>query len=158
MVGLGVSLNKMRTFQIALLICSFTFYCNYAENSNEPELQKTTNKYQESLSEFFKQACISLSIDQFGAHFSMRHDGAKFCIGDPQKAGTSTTYQFEFTISKPGDIFYSLEHHGIKVFTVKSIDSDRIVLKYLSKFDHRSFSKNLLTEDLGEITLKQFQK
>ena len=47
---------------------------------------------------------------------------------------------------KPGDVFYGPpDHHATVNFRLKEIEPDGAIIEYESKFDHRSFGKNLIT-------------
>jgi hypothetical protein len=118
------------------------------------KVERTTNQQKDWFEPFFRKAAISLSIDSTGAHFRTRRDARKFCLGAPREP--MGEFQFEFTLSKPGEVFYSPDHHGMMIFTVKRITADAIVIGYESSFDHRSFGKNLVTKDEGEFTLHPF--
>jgi len=125
-----------------------------SEQSAQVKVEKTANRDKDWLVEFFKGSVLSLSIDGTGAHFQMRRDGAKFCLGDPKRH--EMEFKFQFTLSKPGEVFYSPDKHGMRTFTVKRITTDSLVLDYGTSFDHRSFGKNLITEDTGQIELHPF--
>lgn len=142
----------MRLLQIAVLVCHILIVSVLA-NDSFPKVEHTTNKYRGSMEQLFKRASVALSIDKAGAHFQTRPDGPKFCLGDPRKGVHATEFQFDFTLSKPGEVFFSPDHHESRIFTVKRVDPDKVVLQYETEFDHRSFGKNLITTDSGEIKL-----
>jgi hypothetical protein len=51
-----------------------------------------------------------------------------------------------FTINRP-------DRHGSTTYTVDSIDARGVCIAYQSSFDHRSFGKNLISEDSGGFRL-----
>lgn len=101
---------------------------------------------------FFKHSAHSLKIDGAGAHFRTRHFGKKFAMGDPQ-LNDLRGWQFEFTLSQPGERFYSPDHHGMTKFVVKRITAESIVLGYKSSFTSQS---GFSTSSSGTITLHPF--
>ena len=122
-------------------------------SSGQPTIERTANKDSEHWRVGFRKDLLSLTIDEAGAHFRFRENSRKFKIGS--YSGTDD-FQIEFTLSKPGQKFYHLDHHGSSEFIVKSIMADSIVIRYETRFDHRSFGKNLITEDFGEFTINAF--
>src|SRR5262245_10791054 len=108
----------------------------------------------ERWTEFFHRQLKSLSIDEKGAHFVTRKDGRKFVLGDPDNAEVLRNHQFsfDFTVSKPGDVFFSPDHHGIDRFDVVRIDRTRLVLHFRSRYKLRGEGK----ESEGEFELAPF--
>ncbi len=56
----------------------------------------------------------------------------------------------EFDLGIGGN-FYHQDEHGLLTFVVEEIKQTGVVLRYESTFDHRSFGKDLVTRDEGEI-------
>lgn len=83
----------------------------------------------QSFARFFERAAHSLKIDAAGAHFHTRHFGPKFAMGNADQQPPNG-WQFEFTLTQPGERFYSPEHHSTREFIVKRITADSIVLGY----------------------------
>lgn len=113
------------------------------------------NKETAQWQQFFQNALISLSIDDKGAHFKSRPYGPKFRV-ETSEANTKTDWDFDFTLSKPGERFSSPDKHSSRVFTVKEITKNTITLSYESISNYSDFGKNLITQDSGEITLHPF--
>lgn len=126
-----------------------------ADDASGIRSEQTENKYRDFAVGSFKRPGGSFSINASGAHFRIGPNTAKFVIGDPQD-GENIKFESEFTLSKPGDMFYRPDHHGTMVFTVKSIVADTIVISYRVTFDYRSFGENLVTTDVGEFALQPF--
>jgi hypothetical protein len=99
---------------------------------------------------FLKNASHSLRIDPTGAHFVTRHFGPKFKMGDWRLPETKE-WQFEFTLSKPGERFFSPDKHGGREFVVKRVTADSIVLGY-----KESSMGQVVMSSSGEITLRPF--
>ena len=125
--------------------------------NEQVKVEQTTDRENEGLGQFLRKSALSLSIDGNGAHFQMRPNGARFRLGDPEKCEeTDAGWKFQLNLCKPGMVIYSPDHHGRKIFTVKRITADGILLEYFTTFDHRSFGENLITQDRGEIELHPF--
>ena len=125
----------------------------------EARIERTTNQEQVWWVKFFRRGESSLSIDETGAHFRLAQNGRGLCLGDPSDPNTVQQMEFvtQFTLSKPGEMFWSPDDHGSATFTVKQITPEGVVLSYHTSFDHRSFGKNLESIDEGEITLEPFE-
>jgi len=84
---------------------------------------------------FFHRQAKSLSLDEQGAHFVTRKDGRKFVLGDPDNPEVLRNhhFSFDFTVSKPGDVFFCPDHHGIDRFEVVRIDPKTVVLRFRSR-------------------------
>ncbi len=116
------------------------------------QIQNTENKNREFIENAFPKSLISLSIDSHGAHFKIRPDGRKFVVGDPRTV-ENYRFNFDFSVSDVGQIFFTPDHHGCVTYTVKEIRNDRIVLHYVTNFDLRSFGKNIRGSDTGDFTV-----
>jgi hypothetical protein len=103
---------------------------------------------------FFHRQAKSLSIDERGARFVTRKDGRKFVLGDPDNPEVlrNSHFSFDFRVSKPGDVFYSPDQHGIDRFDVVRIDPKNLVLHFRSRYDLRGERK----ESEGEFQLAPF--
>jgi hypothetical protein len=145
-----------------LVVVSLLFFGVFETRSQTlpPTIERTTNKQTDELVKFFHVAALSLQIEAKGAHFVTRKDGPKFVNADLRDheavANKILPFEFDFTISHVGQVFSSPDHHGMRIFRAKQIMPNALVLEYESSFDHRSFSKNLITIDTGELTLHSF--
>ena len=103
---------------------------------------------------FFHHNAKSLSIDEKGAHFVTRKDGRKFALGDPNNPEVlrNHNFSFDFTVSKPGDVFFCPDQHGIDRFDVVRIDPKGLVLHFRSRYYLRGERK----ESEGEFELAPF--
>jgi hypothetical protein len=59
----------------------------------------------------------------------------------------------EFALSHGEQFFLDMDEHDWSSFEVVNIKPNSVELKYVSKFDHRSFGRNLITTDEGKIEL-----
>ena len=158
--------DSMRRFLLVMLLvaavvgAAFGVYIrNQRPRQIEPRIERTTNQGQDWWVKFFRRGESSLSIDETGAHFQLSQNGRGLCLGDPDDPKSLKQMEFvsQFTLSKPGEIFWSPDHHGSATFTVKSITPEGVVLNYRTTFSHLAFGKNLVSIDEGEITLEPFQ-
>lgn len=53
-----------------------------------------------------------------------------------------------------GSTIVEPDHHGSRKYTIVKIEGDGVVIEYFSRFDHRSFGKELIEEDRGTFKLK----
>ena len=105
-----------------------------------PKLEKTQDKQIAVWQEQFDQHLIEI-WPKAGKVF-VAADGY-FRINSA--GDTSATF-----ILSPGDVFYAQsERHGTATFRLKTIEPDDAVIEYESRFDHRSFGKNLIVVDRG---------
>ena len=134
--------NVCRILMLAVLIIS-SVGCQQSEG---PKVENTTGKEQRWFEDFFKRHIIFVSYQDGKVHFVS--DGA---FG-ARSEGFSLDEDFYVT---EGDVFYKVaDHHAAAEFTVGAIDAARVILKYKSTFDHRSFGPNLITNDTGEVELE----
>ncbi len=146
----------MRKLLLLIIVCvavAVGFSRGCSQKEVEPVVKYTMNEQKDWMVQFFQESLVSLAIDDAGAHFQ----GSRFYLGDPMAPG-ALNLSSQFTLSKPGEMFWSPDHHGSRIFTVLRITPGEIVLSYRSEFDHQSFGKNLTTIDEGEFTLEPFQK
>lgn len=54
---------------------------------------------------------------------------------------------------RAGDSMTIPDHHGVITWTVTKLNDDGLLFDYRSRFDHRSFGKNLITETRAEISV-----
>lgn len=125
----------------------------------ESRVERTTNKHRDWWVNFFRRSDASLSIDATGTHLRVTRNGRGICLGDPDDPRSHGQIKFvtELTLTRPGEKFWSSDHHGSAVFTVERITPEFVVLGYRSSFDSTSFGQNVLSIDEGEITLEPFQ-
>ena len=50
-----------------------------------------------------------------------------------------------------GEKFFQPDDHGTITFVLKEVNSSGVVIGYEEKFNHRSFGRNLITIDEGEV-------
>ncbi len=155
----------MRKLLLSIIVCvavAIGISRGCSQNRKEIELvvMHTTNVQHDWMVEFLHKSLVSLAIDDVGAHFQTPNDRSRFCLGNPEAVSSLNPMKFssEFTLSKPGEMFWSPDHHGSRIFTVKRITTGEIVLSYRMTMNYRSFGKNLFTIDEGEFTLEPIQE
>ena len=90
----------------------------------------------------------SLVINSGGAHFA---GGEKFRLGHPRDDDWRADYVTEFTVSRPGEVFWWPDHHGSVIFIVKIVEPGKVVLRYET-------SRSAPLDGAGEITLLPFKR
>ena len=105
------------------------------------EKKETTGEHTEWMKKAFALLVKSLSFQKGSAHF----------VTDVffQKAGKS-----DFLLSR-GDAFEGQsDHHASSTFTCTGVnEKDGVSIQYQSNFDHRSFGKNLVSTDKGNLLI-----
>lgn len=102
-----------------------------------PATTSTTNKHAEWYLEHLNDRYASIVRTASGVDFT---EGLP---DNPKKA----TMSLGSTIVEP-------DHHGYRKYTIAKIEGDGVVIEYFSRFDHRSFGKELIEEDRGTFKLK----
>jgi hypothetical protein len=155
--------HRWTVMVVALFIVVSTAMGLYVGNRPSREMatrvNRTTNQQRDGWVQFFRRGESSLSIDETGAHFKLAQNGRRLCLGDPEDPKSVQHMEFvtQFTLTKPDEKFWSPDHHGSAIFTVKRITPEGVVLSYSTSFDGRSFGEDLFSIDVGEITLEPFQ-
>ncbi|KKL96104.1 hypothetical protein LCGC14_1847800 [marine sediment metagenome] len=107
-----------------------------------PAVETTTNKRRDWHEQFLKSRLVAVMPEGNGAVLT----GTIFGSPDLQTHVVNAGFQFTF----PDD-------HGLTTYTIIRIERDGIVVGYKSTFDHRSFGRNLVTSDKGELELQWFR-
>ncbi|NBX02957.1 MAG: hypothetical protein EBR02_02600 [Alphaproteobacteria bacterium] len=132
------------------IVCGGIFYSQLG-----PKIEKTVNKDSELLQKNLQESLEYLRIDEKGAHLKMLPNRMRLF----RDTGDSTRLERldDYTLQS-GESIRTLDHHSMLRLTVKSISSSAMVFEYTDTFDHRSFGKDLITMDMGEFTLRPFER
>jgi hypothetical protein len=107
----------------------------------------TYGKEKDWYQDFFARHLVTL--ERIDGNVKMVSDGA--CgIWDNESGSFSST----FILAPRGKFSKSPDHHSWAYFKIIKIGADGIAIKYESSFDHRSFGTELITKDIGTVTLK----
>lgn len=126
---------KTYTVLFALLMISIPV-ATATENENITEKNLTW------VQDFLQKHVISL--EPKGVSASITSDG--HLVGD----GTNS---LSFNITAGSKFKSQPDHHSSLKFEVLKVDLEGVTLKYESQFDHRSFGKDKISIDTGEIKL-----
>jgi hypothetical protein len=105
----------------------------------EPTIQYTTNLHCEAEMKFLKMRIDSLQPKAGGVQIT----SSAYLLAGAQQGPVRAGYRFD---SPP-------DEHAHVTYTIARIDTDGVLVEYESTFDHRSFGKNLITQDNGSFKL-----
>ncbi len=128
----------------SILSCSILLIFSPSAMSQNTKVEQTTDKQKVWIIDKMKEHVKVISLRNGKAHFES--DGF-FHSGDADMAKT-----FD---KATGEAFSSgADHHSSLMLKVTNISKEKgVTISYLSKFNHKSFGKDLITEDRGEFTL-----
>jgi hypothetical protein len=110
-----------------------------------PKTESSTGKNKSGFETFLTAHLLTILPNS--GKVSFVSDGS---LGVRDNAGA---WQKEFTLGNGGKFMAQPDHHASSLFEVANIKPSSVELKYVSTFDHRSFGKNLITTDEGEIEI-----
>lgn len=94
-----------------------------------------------------------LEIKESKEHRDNRDNKGKAQIVSDGKYTKGAKRETKFVLA-PGESFQGPpDHHSSSTLTMVTIDSKELKLNYEMRFDHRSFGKDLITVDNGNIVL-----
>jgi hypothetical protein len=108
-----------------------------------PQVERSIGKNKTGLETSLNAHLIS--VVPISEKVSVITDGS---LGVRDSAGV---WQKEFVLGKGEKFMMQPDEHASASFEVVGIKPDSVSLKYVSQFDHRSFGKNLIATDEGEI-------
>jgi hypothetical protein len=110
-----------------------------------PALETTSGRNHQQISSHLNEVLREVSLRQDGkVHLRTRGGEA---------LGTSPSDAVREWDLAMGDSFIEPDHHGTNTYTLKQITASGVVLGYESTFDHRSFGKDLISRDTGQIAI-----
>lgn len=109
-------------------------------------VQKTTDKYKAQLQNYL-QTHLKFSKTEVD-RVSIITDGE---VG---MYDNSKNWRKEFEIKKGDKFFASADHHSSTSFEITAISSQSFTVRYLTEFNHKSFGKNLISIDQGEVIIE----
>jgi hypothetical protein len=113
---------------------------------NEPSVERSIGKNQSVITSYLNAHIVDLR--KTSAKVAVLTDG-KLGI---YEVGEKWTTRFVLGM---GDRFRTLpDHHAATYFTIQQVNATSVLLRYSSTFDHRSFGKNLITVDEGEVEIQ----
>jgi len=113
--------------------------------NNDPRVERTSGANRAEMESLLNNHLISLTRNSNGVSFAS--DGR---VGIRDSAGT---WQKAFVLGQGEKFMEEPDHHMSATFEVVNVKAGSVVLKYVSTFDRRSFGKNLITVDEGEIEI-----
>lgn len=129
---------------IAIAIASIALSLSQSAMCEETKTEKTTDKQKSWIVARIKEHVKVIALRNGKAHFET--DGF-FLSGNPQMEKTFDKGKGEEFCGQP-------DHHSSLTLCVKDISKEKgVTITYVSRFNHSSFGKALITEDEGELTL-----
>jgi hypothetical protein len=126
---------------MTLLFCVASSGCH----DRGPELETTSGRNHQQISSHLNEVLRDVALRQDGrVHFVTR--GGQV----PGTSPSGATREWDLAM---GDSFSVPDHHGTSIYTLKEITASGVVLGYESTFDYRSFGKNLISRDTGQIAI-----
>jgi tetratricopeptide (TPR) repeat protein len=132
----------MRIIAIALIFLAwpFQYFVFGAEQHSQCEQKDWYEK-------FFSRHTLELSL------CSDNKDRACFVSDGSYIKVVGDDWSNEFELNVGESFGQEPDHHGFTSFRLEAIQKDGVDVQYTSRFDHRSFGKDLLTEDTCRIFL-----
>jgi hypothetical protein len=128
---------------IYLVILFVYVFTNCSSIEKQAMVEKTFGQQQSWALNFLNENILSLHRLEDSVAFRTT---AKLGIGQ-----WGYSWNQNFSLGREGEFFLSPDHHLKVSFRISSIDSTSVQIKYEYKFDHRSFGKELISIDTGEI-------
>jgi hypothetical protein len=143
---LGGAQNNMKKlnrfyFILVILLMNMLFNCSPAEKPSQ--IKKTSNQQQSWSLNYLSENVLSCQRIDDSVAFRTT---AKLGIGQ-----WGHSWNQAFVLGRGGVFFLAPDHHMKVSFQIVSIDSAGVLIKYEYRFDHRSFGKDLISIDSGEI-------
>ena len=112
---------------------------------NSPHVERTSDKNKEGITTSLNSHFISVVPDSGKVRFIS--DGS-LGIGS-----WGDSWQSDFSLGTGEKFRARPDHHASSSYEVRDINKNGVVLKYQTRFDHRSFGKNLISSDEGEVVI-----
>jgi len=113
---------------------------------NEPSVERSVGKNQSAITSFLNAHIVEL-----------RKTSAKVAVLSDGKLGiyeVGERWSNRFVLGM-GDRFRTQpDHHVATFFTIQQVNAASVLLRYSNTFDYRSFGKNLITVDEGEVEIQ----
>lgn len=136
--------NSVSIIASLLMLCSLQVNCGRPAMCADSNLEQTTDKQRAWLVDRMKEHVKVIALRNGKVHFES--DGF-FHSGASDMAKT-------FDKGKGEEFSTAADHHSSIKLKIKEFSKEKgVTIEYLSRFDHRSFGKNMTTEDRGEFTL-----
>ena len=134
---------KLNRFYFILAILLGNLFSNCSPAQKPVQIMKTTNQQQSWSLKFLNENVLSCKRIDDSVAFRTTN---KLGIGQ-----WGQSWHQSFVLGRDGGFFLVPDHHMKLNFRIASIDSASVHMKYEYRFDHRSFGKELISIDSGEI-------
>ncbi len=134
---------KINCIYFILVIPLANMLSNCSPVAKPVQIEKTYNQQQYWSLNYLNENVLSCQRIQDSVAFRTT---AKIGVGIWSKS-----WNQDFILGREGEFFLSPDHHLKASFRIESIDSAGMRIRYEYQFDHRSFGKDLISIDSGEI-------
>jgi hypothetical protein len=135
-----IKLNRPNIIPILLFVC-ILFNCSPA--GKPVQIKKTYDQQRSWALDYLDENVLSCRRIDDSIAFRTT---AKLGIGQ-----WGHSWNQNFLLAREGGFIIAPDHHLKVSFSIASIDSASVLLKYEYQFDHRSFGKELISIDTGEV-------
>jgi hypothetical protein len=140
-MGAQIGSDMKRLKLMSLLVVWLAYACR----PNEPTVERSVGKTQTAIASYLSAHLVEMRNGS--AQVSVVTDGKLGIFAEGEK----WTNKF---ILRKGDRFQTQsDHHAYFFFEIERLNPASVSIRYSSTFDHRSFGKNLITIDEGEVEL-----
>ena len=143
------SLNPAGSFLLGLVLAVFCIQVP----AQAIQIEKTLNKHKDFVETNLLKHLYTVSRVSNGAAIHLTVDGGYRLEKLQFQEGL-----VEFTCPLQGRFYGPPDHHVSLEFTVVKIGATEAIFQYKSEFDHRSFGKDLISVDTGEIQIGYFDR
>jgi hypothetical protein len=119
--------------------------------------EETDPAYEASANSYLRR-CLSLMVPEpTGVHFVFANDNygiMKATVLDPGRPEDSyPEWTGDFTLAVGESFMHRPDHHLSSRYTLKTTNATGVVIEYETRFDHRSFGKNLINVSKGKLRI-----
>lgn len=136
---------KYRWLIVSVSLALVSGGCHDPAIDRAPAIERTVGKNKAGMEQYLNAHFLAVTPDAGKVRFIT--DG-RLGIGDWGKS-----WQREFALETGGKFQAAPDHHSSSSFEVQTIGAQSVLIKYQTKFDHRSFGKNLISQDEGEVEI-----
>jgi len=136
-------MSKINCICFFLIILFVNMLSDCSPVAKPVQIKKTYNQHQSWSLNYLNENVLSCQ---------QIHDSVAFQTTTKLGVGQwGQSWNQKFILGKEGEFFLSPDHHLKASFRIESIDSAGMQIRYEYQFDHRSFGKDLISIDSGEI-------
>jgi len=132
--------------QLILFLDCLVLFAAGCRSGPQPRVEVTHGRDLEQVRSLHKQFLL---IEKSGDRVHFKSDGSFIRSSE---AFDSSTAQTDFIVGAGESFQDAPDHHASATYSVVDIEPDHVVIAYETRFDHRSFGKNLISVDRGTVS------